>query len=387
MTSAAGPAGPAPAASRSARDGAIVAGVCTRLGRRWGIDPLILRIAFVAAAFAGGTGILVYAVLAVVGPARETRIRHGGLRPGGATWRLAAGVGLLVLSLLLTVRALGIWFSDAAVWPVVLTASGAALLWRQSALPRHVTGARTLLGVGLIIGGGIAFLTATDALGGLSHLGLAAAVVFVGTVLVFGPWWVRLSQALTAERAARIRSQERAEVAAHLHDSVLQTLALIQRRTDEPREVAQLARRQERELRAWLNQERAATADTLAGALRDAAAEAEARHHVAVELVAVGDCPLDERLEALVAAAREALANAARFSGADRIDVFAEVTDGRVEVFVRDRGAGFDREQVPADRRGVRESIEGRMARHGGRAAIVTAPGAGTEIELAMERA
>jgi len=211
-------------------------------------------------------------------------------------------------------------------------------------------------------------------------------VVFVGTVLVFGPWWVQLSRALTAERAARIRSQERAEVAAHLHDSVLQTLALIQRRADDPREVAQLARRQERELRAWLNEESATGAESLVAALRDVAAEVEARHGVAVEVVGVGDCPVDERLAAVVAAAREAMSNAARFSGAERIDVYLEVDDERVEVFVRDRGAGFDRAAVPDDRRGLRESIEGRMTRHGGTARVVTAPGEGTEVELAVPR-
>ncbi|MCW2991662.1 MAG: putative signal transduction histidine kinase, partial [Solirubrobacterales bacterium] len=144
---------------------------------------------------------------------------------------------------------------------------------------------------------------------------------------------------------------------------------------------------QERELRAWLNAERTAPGESLAAALRAVAAEVEALHGVPVEVVAVGDAPLDDRLGALVAAAREGLANAARFSGAERIDVFAEVAGERVEVFIRDRGAGFDRAAVPEDRRGVRDSIEGRMRRHGGTAKIVTAPGAGTEVELVMGRA
>jgi signal transduction histidine kinase/phage shock protein PspC (stress-responsive transcriptional regulator) len=373
---------------RRVRDGALLAGVCAGLARRLRIDPLLLRVAFVATAVAGGAGILLYglAVLAMPAPdgrpARLEDLRHGPL----TGWREATGLGLLVLSLLLALRALGVWFSDAVVWPLVLTATGLALLWRQSGSRRPSVGMRTLLGVALIVGGAVAFLSATDALGGLRDLGVAAAVVFVGTVLVFGPWWLRLSQALTAERAARIRSQERAEVAAHLHDSVLQTLALIQRRAGDEREVAQLARRQERELRDWLNDEPAPDAGTLAAALRAAGADVEAAHGVPVEVVAVGDCPLDERLGAVVAAAREAMANAARFSGAARVDVFAETGEQQVEVFVRDRGAGFDRAAVPPDRRGVRESIEGRMERHGGRAAVVTAPGAGTEVELAMER-
>lgn len=375
------------AATLRSRDGAMLAGVCVRLGRRYGIDPILLRVAFLATTFAGGGGAIAYGVLAIVlsgrldGPSAGRAV----LRPGRATWRVAAGTGLLVLSALLGLRELGLWFSDAIVWPVVLSAAGLALLWRQSALAVPRRSWRTLLGVALIAGGGIVFLSATDSVGGLGNLAAAAAVVFLGTVLVFGPWWVRLSQALTAERAARIRSQERAEVAAHLHDSVLQTLALIQRRAGDPREVAQLARSQERELRAWLNEQHVPPGASLAAALRETAAEVEQLHGVAVEVVAVGDAAVDERGAALVAAAREAMANAARFSGSDRVDVYAEIGDGRVEAYVRDRGAGFDRAVVPADRRGLRESIEGRMARHGGRARIVTAPGAGTEVELVFE--
>lgn len=363
-------------------DGAVLAGVCARLGARYRVSPLLLRIGFAAATMAGGLGLLAYLALALLPADALDRLVRG--RASGS-WKVGAGVGLLVLSALLALRALGIWSSDLLVWPTVLTATGLALLWRSSALPaRDAGGRRTLLGVALIAGGGIALLSSTDSLGGLGDLALSAGVVFVGTALVFGPWWVRLSQALTAERAARIRSQERAEVAAHLHDSVLQTLALIQRRAEDPREVAQLARRQERELRAWLNEHQDAPAESLAAALRAVAAEVEALHGVPVEVVAVGDVPVSERLAALVAAAREALANAARFSGADRVDLFAEVSGERAEVFVRDRGAGFDRAAVPADRRGVRDSIEGRMARHGGRATVTTAPGAGTEVVLVV---
>jgi signal transduction histidine kinase len=364
-------------ASLRSHEGAVLAGVCSRLGARYGVDPLLLRIGFVIAALAGGLGLLAYAALALLHPTGwldGLSLRH--------SWKVGAGVGLLVLSALLTLRELGIWFSDVLVWPTVLTATGLALLWRQSGLPVHAGGRRTLLGVALIAGGGIALLSSTDSLGGLGDLALSAAVVFVGTALVFGPWWVRLSQALTAERAARIRSQERAEVAAHLHDSVLQTLALIQRRAGDPREVAQLARRQERELRAWLNEEPAAAGESVAAALRAVAADVEALHGVPVEVVAVGDAPVDERLSALVAAAREALLNAVRFSGAEKVDVFAEVAEDRIEVFVRDRGSGFDRSAVPEDRRGLRDSIEGRMARHGGTATVTTAPGAGTEVVL-----
>ena len=215
---------------------------------------------------------------------------------------------------------------------------------------------------------------------------LAVVVVVVVLVLILAPWWLRLVRGLTAERAERIRSQERSEVAAHLHDSVLQTLALMQKRAGDPREVANLARRQERELRAWLNGRRAEPGDSLASSLEAAAAEVEETHRVPIDVVAVGDAPLDERGAALVAAAREALVNAAKFGDGAPVSLYAEVGEDRTEVFVRDRGPGFELSRVPEDRRGVRESILGRMRRHGGRAAIHSSPGEGTEVELVMER-
>jgi signal transduction histidine kinase len=229
------------------------------------------------------------------------------------------------------------------------------------------------------------FLWLNDALEPARDVILAVVVVLVAAGLILAPWWLRLVRGLSAERAERIRSQERAEVAAHLHDSVLQTLALMQKSSDDPRAVAGLARRQERELRAWLNGARPPGAGgTLAAELERAAAEVEDAHGVAVEVVTVGDCPLDERLEAMAAAAREALSNAARHGGDGVVSLFAEVTGDRVEVFVRDRGPGFDLATVPPDRRGMRESILGRMERHGGRAAVHV--DGGTEIELVMDR-
>ena len=105
-----------------------------------------------------------------------------------------------------------------------------------------------------------------------------------------------------------------------------------------------------------------------------------------VELASAGDCPVDDSVEAVVLAAREAMTNAAKFAGVDEIDVYAEVTDDAVAVFVRDRGAGFDRASVPADRRGLVESIEGRLERAGGEATIASAPGEGTEVELRLPR-
>jgi signal transduction histidine kinase len=197
-----------------------------------------------------------------------------------------------------------------------------------------------------------------------------------------------MGRRLAAERVARARSQERAEVAAHLHDSVLQTLALVQKRADEPEEVAKLARRQERELRSWLAGEGPARpGERLADALKTVAVEVEEQHGAQVEVVVVGDAPLDERRGALVAATREALTNAAKFaSDGGPVRLYAEIEPNLVKVFVDDRGPGFDAQTVPEDRQGIRESIIGRMERHGGRAEIRTGSGNGTEVELTLER-
>jgi signal transduction histidine kinase len=245
---------------------------------------------------------------------------------------------------------------------------------------------RAALGAALVLGAALAFLSANDFLRPSGGALIAIAVVLLSLTLILAPWWLRLLRNLAAERSERVRSQERAELAAHLHDSVLQTLALVQKRADDPRAVATLARRQERELRAWLNGSRAARPGSFSAALEDAAAEVEDAHGVVVEVVTVGDRELDERSEAVVAAAREALVNAAKFAPQAPVSLYAEVAEDRVEVFVRDRGPGFDPERLPADRRGVRESIVGRMSRHGGRADIQSHPGSGTEVELVMEK-
>ncbi len=197
---------------------------------------------------------------------------------------------------------------------------------------------------------------------------------------------LEVEEMLATERAERIRSEERAEVAAHLHDSVLQTLALIQKRSSEPAEVGSLARGQERELRNWLYGAANLNADTLAGALEEVCADIEDRQRVEVELVTVGDCPLNAHIGALVAATREAVINAAKFSGVEKVSVYGELRERDVRVFVRDRGIGFDPESVAEDRQGIRESIVGRMRRHGGDAIIRSSPGGGTEVELSVTR-
>jgi signal transduction histidine kinase/phage shock protein PspC (stress-responsive transcriptional regulator) len=387
-------------------DRRVIAGVCAGIAGYFGVDPLLVRIGFVIAAAAGGFGIVLYVACLILIPAEAG---SGTVRPrrgGRAAVEVGFGAGLLLLSLLLTLRALGIWFSDAVVWPLVLVAAGGALLWRQSAAavadssevaeaseqepaavkePRRTLISRTGLGVALVIAAGIVFLQATGSLSAARNVLLAVLVVAVGAGVIFAPWIARLVRSLSAERSERIRSQERAEMAAHLHDSVLQTLALMQKRADDPREVAALARRQERELRSWLSG-RESDAAGLGPALEAAADEIEQAHGVPIEVVAVGEVQLDPSVEALVAATREAMLNAAKFGGGSPVDVYAEATPERLEVFIRDRGPGFDPAAIPADRRGVRESIVGRMERHGGHAEIRSAEGGGTEVELRLER-
>jgi phage shock protein PspC (stress-responsive transcriptional regulator) len=393
----------------------VVAGVCSGIAQRYGIDPIILRVVLGAATLAGGTGLIVYLLAWALVP------EQGGRSPSWArlagrreTWLVLTGSTFLLLSLLLLLREWGLWFSDGIVWPVLLAGGGAALIWRQSAVsappaePEPVAPARSrpdrpadplralrlpvpalgpaAIGAALVIAAALVFLWLNDALAPARDVILAVLVVVVALTLILAPWWLRLVRGLAAERAERIRSQERSELAAHLHDSVLQTLALVQKRADDPRAVANLARRQERELRAWLDGGRPDPGESLASSLEAAAAEVEETHGVPIDVVAVGDAPVDERGAALVAAVREALVNAAKFAGGAPVQLYAEVGEDRTEVFVRDRGPGFDPDAVPEDRRGLRESIYGRMDRHGGRAVVHSAPGAGTEVELVIER-
>ncbi len=335
---------------------------------------------------------------------------------GGA--RIAVGATLLLAGGLLLVRPTGLWPGDPIVWPVAGAALGALLIWRAptpvlrarrswAAHPSHLASepapeqpraarvatlvrpevSRRGLGIALVLAAGIAFLWANGAVRPAGEAVLAAVAVLIAAALIFAPSWRSLARSLAAERTERIRSQERADVGAHLHDSVLQTLALIQRSADDPKRVASLARNQERELRTWLAGGQAKSSDEhLAAALEAAAAEVDAASGSSIELVAVGDCDLDESASSVLAAAREAMLNAAKFAGERPISVYAELSPARIQVFVRDRGAGFDPGAVPAERRGVRESIVGRMQRAGGRASVRSSAEQGTEVELALER-
>jgi signal transduction histidine kinase len=382
-------------------DRALLGGVCAGLSERIGVEVLVVRVLAVMAATVGGLGVAAYALAWALIPASPGSARSR--RPGA--WRQAPLIVLTVAALFAGVHLAGSHVGE-GLWPLVLGACGMALLWRpavamddapakrRSTLRDYLNrpaqvGAPRLIAGGLFVAFGAAALL--HAVGVQHSLGKAIwAVAIIGMILglVVSPWVMRLGSSLSFERAARIREQERAEVAAHLHDSVLQTLALIQKRAGDPREVAGLARRQERELRSWLlKRPGESEEDTVAGALERAAAEVEELHGVPIEVVTVGDAPLSGGLEALVQAAREAMTNAAKFAGSERVDLYAEVEDGRVEVFVRDRGVGFDLDTIPADRRGVRDSIIARMERHHGRATVKSSPGAGTEVELVMERA
>jgi len=336
----------------------------------------------------------------------------GALMTQRAGVRVAIGAGLLVVSGLLLLRASDVWIGDAVAWPLVVAIAGGLLVLRHppdvrgrrgwaahgppepavapEPVPRRVGRpqlSRTGLGAALVLCAAFAALWANGALRPAGDVVLVAFVVLLAVALIFAPSWRRLARDLALERAERIRSQERADLGAHLHDSVLQTLGLIQRSAEDPRRVAALARQQERELRAWLaGDDHDDPDERLAAALDAAATEVEAATGRAIEVVTVGDCELDERVRALVAAAREAMLNAAKFANGGPVDVYAQVLPSRIETFVRDQGPGFDIDVIAPERRGVRESIVGRMRRAGGHAAIRTAPGHATEVELTLER-
>ncbi len=381
----------------------LLGGVCAGLAEHFRVDVRLVRVVIAMVLAVGGIGVAVYALAwALIPVASESE--HLARRPGA--WRAAALTVLAAGGLSVGLRLSGLRFDDAVVWPLVLGACGMALVWRPTvasagaaslrrrrSLREYLRRSGRIDAPRLVIGALlVAFASASllHTVGVLHSLGKAiGAVAIIATMLslLFGPWVVRLGRSLASERAARIREQERAELAAHLHDSVLQTLALIQKRAGDPREVAGLARRQERELRSWLLERPGrGEQDSVAAALERAAAEVEELHRVPIEVVTVGDGPLNGRLEAVVQAAREAMTNAAKFARSERVDLYAEVEPDRVEVFVRDRGVGFDPLTIPADRRGVRDSIIGRMERHRGHAAVHSTLGAGTEVELVMER-
>jgi len=369
----------------------VIAGVCEAVARHLQVDVLAVRGTFVVLVPFAGAGILAYAALWAFMPQdRSTPPRARSALSPRIVRERGTSIALLLLGLgaaLLVGQLIG----SAVVVPALLSGAGVAVIWRQVDEGRRPAGRQGWLwlgsGAALLFAGLIAFLVVSDQLAAARQAFTVILVVVAGLVLVTAPWWRRLVSELTAERRERIRTQERAEVAAHLHDSVLQTLALIQRHVDSPREVARLARGQERELRTWLYGRTPEAAQRFAAAMEAVAADVEDAYAVAVEAVVVGDCALDPATGALVQAAREALVNASRHSGVEAVSLYAEVELDRVVAYIRDRGSGFDTAAVPADRQGIRGSIEGRMARHGGRAVVRSTPGTGTEVELGVDRA
>jgi signal transduction histidine kinase len=387
------------------RSGRAIAGVAGGLADHLGVPVVWVRTAFALLAALNGAGLLAYGLLWVFvqqqseepaeAPTPKERQQAFGL--------IALGVGLAVASGWVAV-------------PLAIAMIGAAVVWREadeSQRRRWKVGAkdgfagaflggggwsaaiRIVAGVALVIAGVGVVVLRSGSLDQVQFALIAVIATLIGVAVLTVPFWLRLVRDLSDERKARIRTDERAEIAAHLHDSVLQTLALIQKQSEQPREVARLARSQERELRGWLygpngygkpvdKTEESPAAGQLSEALATACGEVEDTFAISVGQVVVGDAELDEALVALVQAAREAIVNAAKHAGVEEVSVFAEVEPTSVTVFVRDRGKGFDPDVVPDDRHGLADSIRGRMTRHGGTCKVRTAPGEGTEVQLAM---
>ncbi len=396
------------------REDRIFAGIAGGLAARLGRDVTFVRILLALSALLSGLGVVCYVLAWLLLPAEgasETIAARAVSDRQGITLALAL-VPVLVLVLLI---ASALHASFASSWgpPLLLSAAGLVLVFRNADDDERewlVDSAKALLQLGaeprqshrsfmVRLGtGGLLFMIGILVIadGALSRSWLrplaGTLLLIAATVVLLGPWWLRLARDLVSERQARIRAEERADMAARVHDSVLQTLAMIQRSADQPLEVAKLARAQERELRSWLFEGRAPGSLgaggvlTLSAGVEQIEREVEAAHGIAVDAVTVGDSPLDDELRALLAAGREATVNAAKWSGATSVSIYVEVEPRRVSMFVRDRGAGFDTERIAGDRKGIAESIRGRMQRHGGTAVIRSVPGEGTEVELSVPR-
>ena len=396
-------AGPDPVKFYRRGGGRIVGGVAGGLSDHLGVDVFKVRVAFALLAVMAGAGIFAYGLLWVFTPAGTDVAR-----PSDAERQRALGLSALGLGL-----AAGLaWLLDgtaaSVLVPIVVVVIGAALVWREfdSDGPRSVLGmpkkptvlswARVVGGATLIVLGlGVVVLARVDIAAVRSSL-LAVIVTLVGAALLTVPVWLRMWRTLNTERSARIRNDEREEIASHLHDSVLQTLALIQKQSDQPQEVMRLARGQERELRKWLFEGGDPDHSSLSEALKTISGEVEDQHGVTVRPITVGDVQLSaidsesglprEHFTALLGATREALVNAAKHSGETNIDLFAETEPDKVTVFVRDRGAGFDEDLVPVDRQGLAKSIRGRIERRGGEVSVRSQVGKGTEVRILMPR-
>jgi len=388
-----------------------VGGVAGGLAQRMGWDPTIVRTVFVLAALLSGFGAVPYVLAWLVVPASGEKAIIGRALTDRRGITAAVGLASLLVVILLVGSALSASWLGSLLSPWILSLAILVLIWRnapaveQDRMRHYVeplaglldgrTRARTVWRVliaGVLLLAGLITLLSEHLRVSLLRPLTGLLLIVAAIVVVLGPWWLRIARDLVVERQARARAEERADMAARVHDSVLQTLALIQRRAQDPQQVVQLARAQERELRSWLFDGRAPGAldgegMTVADGVRQIQQEVEAQHGIAVEAITVGDCELTDDLRALLAAAREATVNAAKWSGADVVSLFAEIEPRQVSLFVRDRGRGFDTAAVPEDRKGLAESVHARMTRRGGSAAVRSAPGEGTEVSLTMPRA
>lgn len=395
-------------AMRRHRSGRVVGGVAGGVAEHLGVNVLWVRVTFAVLAGFAGAGVAAYALLWVFVPQESPASAEH--RPSQRERQQASALIALGVSLAV---AIGTLSGLVSTWVAVSAGAalvGAAVVWREADEAQRqrwahgaragVLGgrrglARVATGVLLVAVGVGVFLLRSMNLGQIPFTVAAVLATLVGVGVLTLPWWLRLVRDLGEERRARIRTEERAEIAAHLHDSVLQTLALIQKQPEASREVLRLARGQERELRHWLygpsgyggTAEGADRPVTLSQAVALVCGDVEDSFGVAVRPVVVGDCPMDASLAALAQSAREAVVNAAKHSGEAEISVYAEVEPHSVTVFVRDRGKGFDPDTVSEDRHGLADSIRGRMERHGGAVRLRTAVGDGTEVQLSMPRA
>lgn len=378
-----------------ADDDRVIAGVSAGIAREVGVEPGLVRLGFVVLFATGGWGVLLYgsawAAMALL-PTYVTITEFDRIAKARSSSHRRFGFGLVVAGIALLSLQVG-GFPIVVVWPLGLVGVGVLISWSNLASDSTKGWASVrrwaIIAFGLLLATA-ALVSLGSEITGITNLAestLLALVAVAAMIAVSAPWWWRLVRERDAERQARIRSEERAEVAAHLHDSVLQTLSLIQRHSDDPRAMLNLARRQERELRNWLDPNRVSRlGGSIRGQLDELATTIEELHGVPVEVVAVGDCMVDTSIEPLIGAIGEATVNAAKHSGAEQVDLYLEVSDTEIEVFVRDTGTGFKPDAIDHDRRGVRNSIIGRMERAGGMATITSSPGEGTEVELSLAR-